>query len=254
MTEESALEERRSDGTGEAGEKNEVTEQGSTGTEAEDRIMAKKNQRKTKSRSVSAAWKLFYEQGYEDTTIEEIIEESGTSKGSFYHYFGGKDALLGSLAYMMDEKYEELEPDIPEDADCYEVLLHLNRELMVMIEESINLELLTELYSTQLTTRGERPLLDHGRTYYRLLRKIITRGRERGELIKALNVSEMVHYYAMCERALLYEWCLRKGEYSLSEEAARKLPLMIQSLRTGAASPKASGLFPERNPDRLTEP
>ena len=193
--------------------------------------MAKKNQRKTKSRIVSAAWKLFYEQGYEDTTIEEIIEVSGTSKGSFYHYFEGKDALLGSLAYMMDEKYEELEPGIAEDADSYEVLLYLNHELMIMIEDSINLELLTELYSTQLTTRGEKPLLDHDRTYCKLLRRIITRGRERGELIPDLGVGEMVRYYAMCERALLYEWCLRKGEYSLSEEAARKLPLMLQSLK-----------------------
>lgn len=195
--------------------------------------MAKKNQRKTKSRIVSAAWKLFYEQGYEDTTIEEIIEASGTSKGSFYHYFEGKDALLGSLAYMMDEKYGELEPDISEDTDCYEVLLYLNHELMIMIEESINLDLLTELYSTQLTTRGEKPLLDHDRTYYKLLRRIMVRGRERGELIKDLSVSEMVRYYAMCERALLYEWCLRKGEYSLSEDAARKLPLMLRSLKAG---------------------
>lgn len=193
--------------------------------------MAKKNQKKTKSRIVSAAWKLFYEQGYEDTTIEEIIEESGTSKGSFYHYFEGKDALLGSLAYMMDEKYEELEPDISDDADSYEVLLWLNHELLTMIEESINIELLARLYSTQLTTRGERPLLDHGRTYYKLLRKIISGGRERGELSKVMGVSEMVHYYAMCERALLYEWCLRKGEYSLSDEAARKLPMMIRCLK-----------------------
>lgn len=132
---------------------------------------------------------------------------------------------------MMDEKYEELEPGIPEDADCYEVLLYLNHELLTMIEESINLDLLARLYSTQLVTRGEKPLLDHGRTYYKLLRRIITRGRERGELTRALSVGEMVHYYAMCERALLYEWCLRKGEYSLSGEAERKLPLMIQSLR-----------------------
>jgi len=180
---------------------------------------------------VSAAWKLFYQQGYEDTTIEEIIEESGTSKGSFYHYFEGKDALLGSLAYMMDEKYEELEPTIEKDANSYEVLLYLNHELLTMIEESINMELLARLYSTQLTTRGEKPLLDHDRTYYKLLRKIISRGRERGELTKNMGVGEMVHYYAMCERALLYEWCLRKGEYSLSEDAARKLPMMIQSLR-----------------------
>lgn len=193
--------------------------------------MAKKNQKKTKSKIVSAAWKLFYEQGYEDTTIEEIIEESGTSKGSFYHYFEGKDALLGSLAYMMDEKYEELEPTISEDVDCYEVLLYLNRELLTMIEESINVELLTRLYSTQLTTHGERPLLDHGRTYYKLLKKIITRGREKKELRTDMSVSEMVRYYAMCERALLYEWCLRKGEYSLSEEAERKFPMMIGSLK-----------------------
>lgn len=193
--------------------------------------MAKKNLKKTKSKIVSAAWKLFYEQGYEDTTIEEIIEESKTSKGSFYHYFEGKDALLGSLAYMMDEKYEELEPMIAEDADSYEVLLYLNHELLTMIEESINMELLTVLYSTQLTTRGDRPLLDHGRTYYKLLRKIVTKGQKQGELTKQWSVGEIVHYYAMCERALLYEWCLRKGEYSLSEDAAKKLPMMLCGLR-----------------------
>ena len=49
--------------------------------------MAKKSSRNTKARIVSAAWKLFYEQGYEETTVEEIIFESETSKGSFYHYF-----------------------------------------------------------------------------------------------------------------------------------------------------------------------
>ena len=56
--------------------------------------MAKKTARGTRGKIVGAAWKLFYEQGYEDTTVEEIIELSHTSKGSFYHYFDGKDALF----------------------------------------------------------------------------------------------------------------------------------------------------------------
>ena len=43
--------------------------------------MAKKNSRNTKGRIISAAWELFYEQGYDDTTVEEIIEKSQTSKG-----------------------------------------------------------------------------------------------------------------------------------------------------------------------------
>ena len=43
--------------------------------------MSKKNSKNTKGKIITAAWKLFYEQGYDDTTIEEIIDDSGTSKG-----------------------------------------------------------------------------------------------------------------------------------------------------------------------------
>ena len=64
--------------------------------------MPRKNARNTKGRIISAAWKLFYEQGYENTTVEDIVFESETSKGSFYHYFDGKDALLATLANVFD--------------------------------------------------------------------------------------------------------------------------------------------------------
>ena len=70
--------------------------------------MCAKKAKTTKKKIVSAAWKLFYEQGYDNTTVDDIVEESGTSKGSFYHYFEGKDALLSSLSFLFDEKYEEL--------------------------------------------------------------------------------------------------------------------------------------------------
>ena len=66
----------------------------------------------TKSKIVNAAWNLFYENGYENTTVDEIIARSGTSKGSFYHYFSSKDSLLSSLSYVFDEKYRELEPNL----------------------------------------------------------------------------------------------------------------------------------------------
>ena len=193
--------------------------------------MAKKNQKKTKSKIVSAAWKLFYEQGYEDTTIEEIIEESGTSKGSFYHYFEGKDALLGSLSFLFDEKYTELEAQLDQFATRYEQLIYLNQELFSMIENSISLDLLARLYSTQLTTSGEKHLLDHNRIYYKLLRKIIAKGQTDGELSIRSNVNEMVKLYALCERALLYDWCLCSGEYSLVEYAWKVMPGFLSSFQ-----------------------
>ena len=80
--------------------------------------MPKKNTRNTKGRIVAAAWKLFYEQGYEETTVEDIIFESETSKGSFYHYFDGKDALLSSLSVLFDERYEELMQQEHDEMDC----------------------------------------------------------------------------------------------------------------------------------------
>ena len=103
--------------------------------------MAKKSNRNTRGRIVSAAWKLFYEQGYEDTTVEEIIELSGTSKGSFCHQFDGKDALLSTLSSLFDEKYEELTGLLTPEMTAMEQLLFLNRELFHMIEDSISLDL-----------------------------------------------------------------------------------------------------------------
>lgn len=193
--------------------------------------MAKKTSRKTKSKIVEAAWKLFYDQGYEDTTVEEIIEESGTSKGSFYHYFEGKDALLGSLAYMFDEKYEELKEVIQDNQSSYDVLIFLNKELFQMIENKVDLELLRRLLSTQLITKGEKHLLDHNRVYYKLLRRIIVEGQEKGELIASVNANEIVKYYALCERGMLYDWCLCNGEYSLAEYAKTFMPYFLEKFQ-----------------------
>ncbi len=192
--------------------------------------MPKKSGRNTKSRIVSAAWKLFYDNGYENTTIEDIVYESGTSKGSFYHYFESKDALLGSLAYLFDERYEELESDINISESCIEALLFLNGKLFEMVENTIDLELMKRLYSTQLITKNEKQLLDHNRVYYRLLRKIVVAGQNKGEITKAMSVNDIVKYYAFCERAIIYDWCLCNGDYSLSDSAEKLMPFFLKRI------------------------
>ena len=201
----------------------------------------KHDSRNTRGRIINAAWSLFYEQGYEDTTIDEIVEASGTSKGSFYHYFEGKDALLGSLSFLFDEKYEQLKDEIDPDMNAFDKLLLLNRELFRMIEDRVSLDLLARLISTQLITRGEKHLLDHNRTYYRLLRAIIADGQRKGEISTDSSVNEIVKTYALCERALMYDWCLCGGEYSLRDYASQVLPSFL------------SGLLPDRKPKNSME-
>lgn len=191
----------------------------------------KKKTRNTKAKIVSAAWKLFYEQGYEGTTVEEIIEESGTSRGSFYHYFEGKDALLSSLSFLFDEEYEAIMVDMDPDMEPFDMLMYLNYRLFHMIEHRVSMDLMSRLYSTQLVTTGYRHLMDHNRVYYKLLRSIVIKGQETGAFRTDWTAAEIVKLYALEERALIYDWCLCNGEYSMSDYSKKVLPCLMSHIK-----------------------
>ena len=193
--------------------------------------MEKKNNR---VRILNAAWKLFSEKGYDETTVDEIIEATDTSKGTFYHYFNSKDALLGTLSLIFDEKYMELADTMDPDMGCFEKLLYMNRELFTMVENEISLDLLARLYSSQLITAGYRHLLDHNRYYYKLLKQIIIEGQKNGQITDLMTVNEIVKLYALCERSLLYDWCLCSGEYSLVKYASEMMPVFLNGILPAA--------------------
>ncbi len=192
----------------------------------------KTEKKSVKSRIVSAAWQLFYERGYNGTTVDEIIELSGTSKGSFYYYFDTKDELLNTLSLVLDEYYEELDHEMCEDMNSFDKLMYINFMAHTMMEEKISIDLLSSLYSTQLVAAGQRRLLDQNRHYYKLVTRIVEEGQKRGEICNVKPVSDIVHYYAMCERALVYDWCLNKGDYSLSSKSKELMPVMMEHFKS----------------------
>jgi AcrR family transcriptional regulator len=48
----------------------------------------------TRAHVVDVAMRLFATHGYDGTSIEAVLAESGVSRGSLYHHFAGKDALF----------------------------------------------------------------------------------------------------------------------------------------------------------------
>lgn len=184
-----------------------------------------------KSRIVSAAWQLFYEKGYNGTTVDDIIELSATSKGSFYYYFSTKDELLDTLAMILDDYYEELEVKMDPEMNSFSKLLYLNYEMHKMMEEKINIDLLASLYSTQLVSERPSHLLDQNRNYYRLLNQVVEEGQMRGQIRQGIPASEVTRYYAMCERALVSDWCLNKGNYSLGQYSRECMPYMLEHFK-----------------------
>ena len=97
------------------------------------------------------------------------------------------------------------------------------------------------ILSTQLLARGEKHLLDRNRYYFKLLRQIVSAGQEAGQLRRDRTVNDIVKAYALWERALLYDWCLCGGEYSLRDYASQVLPSFL------------SGLLPDRKPKNSME-
>ncbi|KFC67215.1 Transcriptional regulator, TetR family [Devosia sp. LC5] len=53
---------------------------------------------------IAAAQALFFEHGYDATSVEDIIGRAGLSKGAFYYYFPSKEAVLEALAEQMAQE------------------------------------------------------------------------------------------------------------------------------------------------------
>ena len=150
-------------------------------------MAAKQN---VKRRIVDAAWELFYEKGYDDTTVDDIIRLSETSKGSFYYYFSSKDSLLDTLSTILDENYAKLEDELDPEMNSFDKLMYLNYRSHSFMEQKIDVALLSSLYSTQITK-----------------------------------------YYSLCERALVSDWCLNRGNYSLGEYSKEYMPILMEHFR-----------------------
>ncbi len=92
-----------------------------------------RGKRTSKEKLVRAARNLMLAQGYPITSVDDIIEAAGVSKGSFYHYFDSKEELAltamheflaDGAALMMDGPFRDI-PDPRKRAIAF--LKHIER-------------------------------------------------------------------------------------------------------------------------------
>ena len=110
-----------------------------------------------------------------------------------------------------------------------EKLIFMNQELFLMIDNTVSVDLLSQLFATQLITNGERHMMNQNRTYYKLLRQVAADGKQRGVFKEEFSVNDITKAYAMFERGLMYDWCISGGSYSLCQYSQSVLPLFLKS-------------------------
>lgn len=63
--------------------------------------------RTTRDELVAAATELFAANGYEHTSIESVLEQTGASRGSLYHHFASKQALFEAVVERVEARVGE---------------------------------------------------------------------------------------------------------------------------------------------------
>ncbi|PGS54463.1 TetR/AcrR family transcriptional regulator [Bacillus sp. AFS041924] len=101
-----------------------------------------------KQHVVKIAHELFIEKGYQATSIQDILDYSGISKGTFYNYFSSKSDLVVALFNMIYKKLEHERNELligqsPSDIEIFikqiTLLMEANRDnkLISLFEEVI---------------------------------------------------------------------------------------------------------------------
>ena len=171
------------------------------------RTKDEENEQRQRQQILNTAWQLFYQKGYQNTTMEDILRGARCSKGRFYYYFHAKAELLDSLYEIFDQKYIELYGLICREAHARDQLLEINRYMFQFLSNEIGAELLTSLYISQLSGTTGISFWGEERAVRRILSSIVSQGQKLGQLTAKLDCGQIVTDIVEEERSLLISWC-----------------------------------------------
>lgn len=127
---------------------------------------------------LDAAARIFAEQGYAKTTVQDILDRSGVTKGALYHYFATKQEVAAAVVlegFTMDAA----QPGLP--------------RLQSVIDASIALAVLTPQVpvvkaAARLATEQDHPFFGHlWSMYIPQVAELLKQAKDLGELQRGVN-------------------------------------------------------------------
>jgi AcrR family transcriptional regulator len=72
------------------------------------RIVNQEKHASKRNEILDAAQRFVYTKGYEQMTVQDILDDLAISKGAFYHYFDAEPAVLEALIERMQDEVEQI--------------------------------------------------------------------------------------------------------------------------------------------------
>lgn len=202
----------------------------------------KKRARLTQKAIVETAAELFARQGFGATSLDDIAEQLGATKGALYYHVKNKEEILRLIYLMILNASEEplrriAEANLPPEQKLGQAIEH---HAMVAANRS---PAMTVFYREQHHLSGPfaREILLRKKAYERYFEQIITEGQESGRFAADLDPKIAAFgLLGMCN--WLSQWYRPGGQYSPRQIAEMFAFMIEQGLRTSSTTEKSGPL------------
>ena len=159
----------------------------------------------------AAAFRLIVSNGYQATSLNEIAEAAGLTKGALFFYFSSKENMLLRLldiveANIVDPTIERLQ-DLPGSAPdkIAEFFRFTSLHGVDRPQELLTLIMVSVEFRNRGDAVGERVSRIYGRLY-QALEDILEAGQRRGEIAKTVRIRELASMVIATHDGMMLEW------------------------------------------------
>ncbi|MBP1918794.1 TetR/AcrR family transcriptional regulator [Youngiibacter multivorans] len=179
----------------------------------------------TRDRIYKSAIALMKTKGYENFTVSEVCRDAGVAVGSFYSYFVSKNDILVEIFKKADEYFRDIvEENLMKGNGLDEIVLYFRYYGIYVSLTGTDLQ-------KQLFSPKSKMYATKGRYMIELLRRVVSRGQEMGDVTRGMTTDEIVDFLLVTARGVSFDWCIRDGEYDViarMENYIRKLTVIIK--------------------------
>ena len=188
---------------------------------------------KTKEHLYKCAIELFKTKGYNNVSVDEIVNKAGTAKGTFYIYYESKASIINTMLQQYDSYYDEIYHSFAPDTSVDEQLDYIIRKSCEFTTNVIGLDLIRVLYQNQLLIKAdEQDAIDVNRTLYKIISSLILQGQQDGEYLADQDFQKLTAMLIRCLRGTFYEWCMQDGTFDLVQESLHFTRMFRRAFKT----------------------
>ena len=139
-----------------------------------------KTKEERRNEIIETAGKLFEEKGYEQTQVQDIVNEIGVAKGLFYYYFKSKDEVMEELAdRYADAIIDAVNKLIDKDISTFD---KINRIFQIFIDSAEKkFGIFMGILNVKNGITHERFFFNVGKKMVPLVTELILSGNDNGE-------------------------------------------------------------------------